>query len=378
MVLSFEDELNFHAYSNENTSKNDKSQNKTNYVTSEEHSVASQNQVDFSTAEWDYLTHHNLPQQTFDANGIEISPSMSNQTLQSFRPSFSSEYETDTTDLVSYIDHNTQHLDNNNNKNNNTAVDFGFPSSIDYNTFLENILDTKDHGRRNFDATTNHEATPNFNPANYDQSLLMLPHELQESFIGDDCNNDNDYVVHHSELTTMASTTTGLPITAISATTTTSSISSMSLAKSPTNVFVDFDDFVTSPIYEWPSDETVGPVNLTNNIKVRLANLEPKTVSDAVRRTIREEFIIQDMFLNGQSPMPPEIPKSIRKKSDRDVEWTPLSVYKAYTNIKSPTNGKDSYNHLVPYTSCIGTLNYRPKDHAAWRRAPNKATRQDE
>ena len=42
-----------------------------------------------------------------------------------------------------------------------------------------------------------------------------------------------------------------------------------------------------------------------------------------------------------------------------------LSVYKAYTNIKSPTNGKEAYNHLVPYTSCIGTLNYRPKDHAA-------------
>ena len=91
-----------------------------------------------------------------------------------------------------------------------------------------------------------------------------------------------------------------------------------------------------------------------------------------MRKTIREEFVIQDMFLNGQSPLPPEIPRSIRKKSDRDVEWTPLSVYKAYTNIKSPTNGKEAYNHLVPYTSCIGTLNYRPKDHAAWKRAPNR------
>ena len=135
---------------------------------------------------------------------------------------------------------------------------------------------------------------------------------------------------------------------------------------------VEDDRFVISSVYEWPADETTGSSNLTNRMKVRLANLEPRAISNSVLRTVREEFIIQDLFLSGACPPTPEIPKLIRKKSDRDVEWTPLSVYKAYTNIKSPTNGKDSYNRLVPYSSCIGTLNYRPKDHAAWKRSPNR------
>ena len=111
----------------------------------------------------------------------------------------------------------------------------------------------------------------------------------------------------NSDLLTTANTT------AVSATTATLLILLILLVKSPSQILVDFDDFVTSPIYEWPSDETCGHVNLMNNIKVRLANLEPKTVSDAVRKTIREEFIIQDLFLNGQSPYRQKYPNLYEK-----------------------------------------------------------------
>ncbi|RCK67248.1 hypothetical protein Cantr_02969 [Candida viswanathii] len=444
MVLNFDDELNFQDYSSTNDNKQQHQQQQrsrkpdscsstTASINQDHHSlgtgISTHVNIDFSAAEWEYLTNHCIPPSAYDANGMEISPSISSQTLQLLRPSFCSEYDTDTTDIMGFVDqHNQQHqltlqlhqsvqlhqhqtlppqqhqlqheeakllhihhrqeqLQHSHTTGNNTTTqkskptdDFCFPSNLDYNIFLENIMDKENLVcERSFTSATGDGtcSTPIFNPENYDQELYMLQQELQENNIplehyqpqsieNNDEEDEDDFMAPSSDLLATATTT------AVSATTATLLILLMLLVKSPSQVFVDFDDFVTSPIYEWPSDETGGHVNLTNNMKVRLANLEPKTVSDAVRKTIREEFIIQDLFLNGQSPLPPEIPKSIRKKSDRDVEWTPLSVYKAYTNIKSPANGKEAYNHLVPYTSCIGTLNYRPKDHAAWKRAPNR------
>lgn len=499
MVLNFDDELNFQDYPNlsdykhqrnrkQDTTANDRtpSVNQDNFTLSND--ISSHIQIDFSAAEWEYLTNHCIPASTYDASRVEISPSISSQTFQLLRPSFCSEYDTDTTDLMGIVDqqnhhqeqeqehqqqqhqhiqlqlrqtinllncdHQQQHQQQHHHQhhpqpqpqlqlqlplplqtqdihrspterqyqpdcqiqlhknyhleqpihttsNSNTTPstncninqiskppdDFCFPSNLDYNTFLENMMDKDNlNCERGFTSNTGDAtcSTPLFNPENYDHELYMLQQELQENSIPlepyqpqsleknihddeeDEEEEDDDFMGPNSDLLTTANTT------AVSATTATLLILLILLVKSPSQILVDFDDFVTSPIYEWPSDETCGHVNLMNNIKVRLANLEPKTVSDAVRKTIREEFIIQDLFLNGQSPLPPEIPKSIRKKSDRDVEWTPLSVYKAYTNIKSPANGKEAYNHLVPYTSCIGTLNYRPKDHAAWKRAPNR------
>lgn len=481
MVLNFDDELNFQDYSNSNEYKHhqqqqhDRKQDNTNGVTplgnhdhhTVDNEIAPRINIEFSAAEWEYLTNHCISLNTYDTSKIEISPSISNQTFQLLRPSFCSEYDTDATDLMGFMEqHNQQnqamqlqlqlhkslllqltdlqqpppqppppppppqlqlqmqlqlqyHQINNQQIENQTQLhnlyqeqhlklhspnshdtttltsnncninqitkppdDFCFPSSLDYNTFLENIME-KDNLNCERSFTSNIAdvtcSTAIFIPENYEHELYMLQQEIQENNlplehyqppsienINNEDENEDDFMGPDSDLLTTATTT------AVSATTATLLILLILLVKSPSQILVDFDDFVTSPIYEWPSDETCGHVNLMNNIKVRLANLEPKTVSDAVKKTIREEFIIQDLFLNGQSPLPPEIPKSIRKKSDRDVEWTPLSVYKAYTNIKSPANGKEAYNHLVPYTSCIGTLNYRPKDHAAWKRAPNR------
>lgn len=325
---------------------------------------------------------------------IEISPSISNQTVQSLRPSFSSEYETDTTDFLGLIDksdqytfkldanfffdHNNnivesnhqqqQHHQNHHHSHNNTST-----NGYELETTPKHILSTPafiDHGTPEFLLLQNEIQELNNAHHQHQQHLQQQQHIQQHHNL----NQHN----HHQQLPHQ-SNNRFLLLSLFSSQVFQRLISSTSStpASGPSPIQIDFEEFVTSPIYEWPNDETSTPQNInllnTNNIRVRLVNLDPNTISDAVRKTIREEFAVQDLFLSGQAPLlAPEIPRAIRKKNDKDVEWTPLSVYKAYTNIKSPTNGKEAYNHLVPYSSCIGTLNYRPKDHAAWKRSPNR------
>ncbi|AOW27626.1 hypothetical protein MEM_02030 [Candida albicans L26] len=380
MVLNFDEELNLQEYTISNQgskrTRSVKPDNISNILEEAPNEIPNnQSNVDFTNSELEYLTCHSLTAHAFENSEIDVSPAISNQTHQSLRPSFSSEYDTDTTDLIGFVEQNTHHAVTTSNRYNKSSEELVFQESIDYSTFLENVLE-----RENNNSIGNIESSREFDNAaanlfsseNCEHDLLLLQHELQETGIPIEQFQPQSYIYNEENDDFLNQSPAQVNTAATITTTTTSSVSVLSLVKSPCHVTSNYEDFVTSPIYEWPNDESGVSVDLLNTINVRVASLEPKTVSDAVRKTIREEFVIQDMFLNGQSPLPPEIPRSIRKKSDRDVEWTPLSVYKAYTNIKSPTNGKEAYNHLVPYTSCIGTLNYRPKDHAAWKRAPNR------
>ncbi|RLP63281.1 hypothetical protein L150_02000 [Candida albicans Ca529L] len=380
MVLNFDEELNLQEYTISNQgserTRSVKPDNISNILEEAPNEIPNnQSNVDFTNSELEYLTCHSLTAHAFENSEIDVSPAISNQTHQSLRPSFSSEYDTDTTDLIGFVEQNTHHAVTTSNRYNKSSEELVFQESIDYSTFLENVLE-----RENNNSIGNIESSREFDNAaanlfsseNCEHDLLLLQHELQETGIPIEQFQPQSYIYNEENDDFLNQSPAQVNTAATITTTTTSSVSVLSLVKSPCHVTSNYEDFVTSPIYEWPNDESGVSVDLLNTINVRVASLEPKTVSDAVRKTIREEFVIQDMFLDGQSPLPPEIPKSIRKKSDRDVEWTPLSVYKAYTNIKSPTNGKEAYNHLVPYTSCIGTLNYRPKDHAAWKRAPNR------
>ncbi|KHC58632.1 hypothetical protein MGC_02014 [Candida albicans P37039] len=380
MVLNFDEELNLQEYTISNQgskrTRSVKPDNISNILEEAPNEIPNnQSNVDFTNSELEYLTCHSLTAHAFENSEIDVSPAISNQTHQSLRPSFSSEYDTDTTDLIGFVEQNIHHAVTTSNRYNKSSEELVFQESIDYSTFLENVLE-----RENNNSIGNIESSREFDNAaanlfsseNCEHDLLLLQHELQETGIPIEQFQPQSYIYNEENDDFLNQSPAQVNTAATITTTTTSSVSVLSLVKSPCHVTSNYEDFVTSPIYEWPNDESGVSVDLLNTINVRVASLEPKTVSDAVRKTIREEFVIQDMFLNGQSPLPPEIPRSIRKKSDRDVEWTPLSVYKAYTNIKSPTNGKEAYNHLVPYTSCIGTLNYRPKDHAAWKRAPNR------
>lgn len=380
MVLNFDEELNLQEYTISNQgserTRSVKLDNISNILEEAPNEIPNnQLNVDFTNSELEYLTCHSLTAHAFENSEIDVSPAISNQTHQLLRPSFSSEYDTDTTDLIGFVEQNTHHAVTTSNRYNKSSEELVFQESIDYSTFLENVLE-----RENNNSIGNIESSREFDNAaanlfsseNCEHDLLLLQHELQETGIPIEQFQPQSYIYNEENDDFLNQSPAQVNTAATITTTTTLLVLVLLLVKSPCHVTSNYEDFVTSPIYEWPNDESGVSVDLLNTINVRVASLEPKTVSDAVRKTIREEFVIQDMFLNGQSPLPPEIPRSIRKKSDRDVEWTPLSVYKAYTNIKSPTNGKEAYNHLVPYTSCIGTLNYRPKDHAAWKRAPNR------
>ncbi|KAI5966410.1 uncharacterized protein KGF55_000719 [Candida pseudojiufengensis] len=449
-------------------------------VDTDETSSFTNTEFEFALADWDYLkiAQHSIQNQIVDNNGIDISPSISNHTLQSLRPTFSSEYETDNTEFISLVDstnqtninlaatanhnpndkknyiHSIHHVADNMKANHEFAFHHTLAANYwDYMLEKENLLNEegfdfhqfqesnvaeheheyKETGRlksretnksqiqsleRNFDyedagkmiqkdsedidydfevPSVRSASTSNLsedidcdtsklcdgNVAEYksiyeryenevlERELEEVEHLYDRHLDADPNQSTIEQQLYHYSETEQNYNRYGA-----------SSLSSL-MSESSTDSSIHYDpsinefnshdkQVINSTIYEWPDDETTGTLNLYNRIKIQLKYLEPKIISDAVLKTIREEFVVQDLFLSGDSPPTPEIPKSIRKKSDRDVEWTPLSVYKAYTNIKSPTNGKDSYNRLVPYSSCIGTLNYRPKDHAAWKRSPNR------
>ncbi|CAD1809796.1 hypothetical protein FOB58_002885 [Candida parapsilosis] len=394
--------------------------------------------INFNSIEWEYLQiaqqslHHPHPHQhnnTPHNSGLEVSPSISNHTLQSLRPTFSTGYDTDNTDLLGMLDSqnpsnlnlptNQDYLSSDSllNSSANTYKDshgFNFEHHLD-SSYWEYLLEKENMLHDNEDIPNVN--TTGYNNMKYDedglgkvdddvndkdiQSVSCSPSTIDDEDLAGSSNNynqnDNIMQYHSNEETAefgkeeddeecvwderlsyenhtraedanFFSDPLALQLSVVAA-----SSSRPSPTVKLTNITRNKGDrYITTPIYEWPDDETTGSTRFYNKMKVRLSSLEPKCVSDAVLKTVREEFVIQDSFLNGESPPSPEVPESIRKRSDRDVEWTPLSVYKAYTNIKSPTNGKESYNRLVPYTSCIGTLNYRPKDHAAWKRAPNR------
>ncbi|KAI5958184.1 hypothetical protein KGF57_002539 [Candida theae] len=410
--------------------------------------------INFSSVEWEYLQiaqeslqHHH--QHTSHSSGLEISPSVSNHTSQSMGPTFTTEYDTDNTELLGmlesqnpsnlYLSANQQcasndsllHHSANTNKTNN---EFTFENHLD-SSYWEYLLgkesnmleDSKDLLDSN--VITRHHVECNeeekiddrlkdgtMNSAvcstctleedelagysiyhNEDDQIMqynsndeMGENNLEEKCVWDERLTYERY--DQAENTNFFSDPIALQLSVTSSSpqppprprprqrqrqrpqssasaSASASVEPLARVLSPKR---KNGRYITAPIYEWPDDETTGSSKFYNKMKVRLSTLEPKCVSETVLKTIREEFVVQDLFLSGESPPSPEVPESIRKRSDRDVEWTPLSVYKAYTNIKSPTNGRESYNRLVPYSSCIGTLNYRPKDHAAWKRAPNK------
>lgn len=69
--------------------------------------------INFNSIEWEYLQiaqqslHHPHPHQhnnTPHNSGLEVSPSISNHTLQLLRPTFSTGYDTDNTDLLGMLD----------------------------------------------------------------------------------------------------------------------------------------------------------------------------------------------------------------------------------------------------------------------------------
>ncbi|KAI5969454.1 hypothetical protein CANMA_001522 [Candida margitis] len=390
--------------------------NGTNCFTVEPHT-----NINFNSVEWGYLQiaqqslHHSASQNT----GLEISPSISNHTLQSMKPAFSAEYDTDNTDLLGILD--SQNPSNFNLSENQNCVssdsllntststykanhEFTFEHHLD-STYWECLLEKENmlhDGDDILNVNTSGKAYVEDNDGNSKaknskdgdiQSAVCSTSTIEDEDLIDNsfhynqddsimqCNSNDEAgdlcpeeecvwderlsyegQAHTERGANFFSDPIALQL----------SVASPRRTRAIVQPRTSGEKYITTSIYEWPDDETTGSTQFYNKMKIRLSTLEPKCVSDAVLKTVRAEFVIQDLFLNGQSPPSPEIPESIKKRSDKDVEWTPLSVYKAYTNIKSPTNGKESYNRLVPYSSCIGTLNYRPKDHAAWKRAPNR------
>ncbi|KAK6454552.1 uncharacterized protein RJT20DRAFT_130705 [Scheffersomyces xylosifermentans] len=58
-----------------------------------------------------------------------------------------------------------------------------------------------------------------------------------------------------------------------------------------------------------------------------------------------------------------------RDYSRLSSSWYPLSIYKAYTNIKTDLDNTD-YHKFVPRKSCFGKINMRSK--RAWPRGPKR------
>lgn len=383
-------------------------------------SVEPHSNINFNSVEWEYLqiAQQSLQHQTSHNSGLEISPSISNHTLQLLRPTFSTEYDTDNTDLLGMFDSqnpsnlnlptNQNYLSSDSLLNLSTNAykanqEFTFEHHLDstYWEYLlekENMLhdgddisnvntsgksnveynedDKADDGPRNRDIQSAFCSTCTIededlagSSIHYNQNKNIMQYnsndEVEDHCRDEDCVWD-ERLSYEGQSRAEDANFFGDPITLQLL------VAPSRTSPQPVQPRRNGDKYITAPIYEWPDDETTGSTKYHNKMKVRLSTLEPKCVSDAVLKTVRDEFVIQDSFLNGKSPPSPQVPELIKKRYDRDVEWTPLSVYKAYTNIKSPTNGKESYNRLVPYSSCIGTLNYRPKDHAAWKRAPNR------
>ena len=338
MVLNFDEELNLQEYTISNQgserTRSVKPDNISNILEEAPNEIPNnQLNVDFTNSELEYLTCHSLTAHAFENSEIDVSPAISNQTHQLLRPSFSSEYDTDTTDLIGFVEQNTHHAVTTSNRYNKSSEELVFQESIDYSTFLENVLE-----RENNNSIGNIESSREFDNAaanlfsseNCEHDLLLLQHELQETGIPIEQFQPQSYIYNEENDDFLNQSPAQVNTAATITTTTTLLVLVLLLVKSPCHVTSNYEDFVTSPIYEWPNDESGVSVDLLNTINVRVASLEPKTVSDAVRKTIREEFVIQDMFLNGQSPLPPEIPKSIRKSQIETLNGLPQCLQSLY------------------------------------------------
>lgn len=89
-----------------------------------------------------------------------------------------------------------------------------------------------------------------------------------------------------------------------------------------------------------------------------LGQLNPFIVHHQICQTIEDEFNKELFSLldNGEKQNP-----------KGSLNWQPLSIYSAYTNIK---NQDLSCLENIPHTSCFGKINMRVK--RAWARLPNK------
>lgn len=87
----------------------------------------------------------------------------------------------------------------------------------------------------------------------------------------------------------------------------------------------------------------------------------PASVHRAVKKTILLEWNKSNIIPEGHNL------KSHRKRENGNLDWKPLSVFTAYTNIKV-MDAQALEN--IPQSSCFGKINMREK--RAWARGPNK------
>lgn len=109
--------------------------------------------------------------------------------------------------------------------------------------------------------------------------------------------------------------------------------------------------------------------------------MNPKTVLKSVKKTIDDEFKVHSKYVtdfesqkNRKTVTPPKSPPKKQHKRNNPgadlVEWKPLSIFTAYTDIKSEAIENTDYFDNIPSSSCFGRLNMRVK--RAWTRGPNK------
>lgn len=109
--------------------------------------------------------------------------------------------------------------------------------------------------------------------------------------------------------------------------------------------------------------------------------MNPKTVLKSVKKTIDDEFKVHSKYVtdfksqkNRKTITQPKSPPKKQHKRNNPgsnlVEWKPLSIFTAYTDIKSEAIENTDYFDNIPSSSCFGRLNMRVK--RAWTRGPNK------
>lgn len=89
-----------------------------------------------------------------------------------------------------------------------------------------------------------------------------------------------------------------------------------------------------------------------------------------VRRSVQTEFAFEDAYRREVRANCVASPREKRRRSPKERDWKPESVYKTFVDCKPSFFDKSDYQDRVPATSCFGKINMRiPK---AWSRGPNR------
>jgi len=132
------------------------------------------------------------------------------------------------------------------------------------------------------------------------------------------------------------------------------------------------DDF-DSAVYHY-RNEDLDPFK-QDTWHLKYSNLDPETISNSIQETIRLENQLETEFCKLKSNRFAQS-KLRHRRRDRVIErkkrtssdllvWEPESIYKAFTNIKTP-HLNSTYFDNISRKSCFGKVNMRCK--RAWKR----------